>query len=89
MEISILSTFHRVRDVRAEDEIEVGRHRLYVIFGESRGLLLPQVPVNEGWGRAEFLEQVCDKAELPGDCWEWAAIYTFTAEVFGEFREPQ
>jgi AMMECR1 domain-containing protein len=51
--------------------------------------LLPQVPVNEGWGRAEFLEQVCDKAELPGDCWEWAAIYTFTAEVFGEFREPQ
>jgi AmmeMemoRadiSam system protein A len=87
IEISVLSPFKRVPDVHEEGEIEVGLHGLSVLSDGHRGLLLPQVPVTEGWGRAEFLEQVCSKAGLPGDCWEWAAMYTFTAEVFGEVRD--
>ena len=89
IEISVLSPFLRVRDVNAEDQIKVGRHGLFVLSRERQGLLLPQVPVNEGWDRGEFLERACEKAGLPADCWKWAALYTFTAEVFGEAREPQ
>jgi AmmeMemoRadiSam system protein A len=87
VEVSVLSPFKRVRDVHDESEIEVGRHGLYLLYGQQRGLLLPQVPVEEGWERAEFLEQICFKSGLPGDCWERATLYTFTAEVFSENLE--
>ena len=50
----------------------------------QRGVLLPQVPVQEGWDRSTYLEQICSKAGLPADCWEQATLYTFTAQVFSE-----
>jgi AmmeMemoRadiSam system protein B/AmmeMemoRadiSam system protein A len=84
IEISVLSPFKRVRDVHDESEIEVGRHGLYLLYGQQRGVLLPQVPVQQNWERAEFLEQICAKSGLPLDCWEQATLYTFTAQVFGE-----
>lgn len=84
IEVSVLSPFKRVRDVHDESEIEVGRHGLYLLYGQQRGVLLPQVPVDEGWERAEFLEQICAKAGLPTGCWEQATLYTFTAQVFAE-----
>ncbi len=84
IEVSVLSPLKRVRDVYDEAEIEVGRHGLYLLYGQQRGVLLPQVPVDQGWDRAEFLEQICAKSGLPGGCWERATLYTFTAQVFGE-----
>ena len=45
---------------------------------------IPQVPVEQGWDRAEFLRQVCRKAGLPDDAWQQAQLYSFTADVFGE-----
>jgi AmmeMemoRadiSam system protein B/AmmeMemoRadiSam system protein A len=84
IEVSLLSPFKRVRDVHDAAEIEVGRHGLYLLYGQQRGVLLPQVPVEQGWERAEFLQQICFKAGLPADCWERATLYTFTAKVFGE-----
>jgi hypothetical protein len=84
IEISVLAPFKRVRDVHDETEIQVGRHGLYLLYGQQRGVLLPQVAVEQCWDRAQFLEQICFKAELPGDCWERATLYTFTAQVFAE-----
>jgi len=84
IEISVLAPFKRVRDIHDETEVQVGRHGLYLLYGQQRGVLLPQVPVEQGWDRAQFLKQVCFKAELPGDCWERATLYTFTAQVFAE-----
>jgi len=53
--------------------------------GSRRGLLLPQVPVENGWDREMFLEQTCRKAGLPTDAWMTSAmIEAFTAEVFGD-----
>jgi AMMECR1 domain-containing protein len=50
-----------------------------------RGLLLPQVPVEHGWGRNTFLEQTCLKAGLPPNAWRTGAqVEAFTAEVFGD-----
>jgi AmmeMemoRadiSam system protein B/AmmeMemoRadiSam system protein A len=82
IEISVLSPLKRVTDI---EEIEVGRHGLIIVAEGTSGLLLPQVASEEGWDRQEFLEAVCRKAGLPEDAWQQgAALYTFTAIVFGE-----
>jgi hypothetical protein len=48
-------------------------------------VLLPQVPVEQGWDRDQYLENLCNKAGLVPRCWSQnAALYTFTAQVFGE-----
>jgi AmmeMemoRadiSam system protein A len=83
IEISVLSPMHLIKST---DEIEVGKHGLYIVRGFARGLLLPQVATEYKWDRLTFLEQTCNKAGLPPDAWKDPAtkIYTFTAEVFGE-----
>jgi uncharacterized protein (TIGR00296 family) len=66
------------------DEVDIGRHGLLISDGARRGLLLPQVPVENGWDREKFLEQTCRKAGLPPDAWQnGAKIEGFCAEVFG------
>jgi AmmeMemoRadiSam system protein A len=82
LEISVLSPFSPVEDKR---DIVVGEHGLYLRKGMSAGLLLPQVPVQEGWDRTTYLQQLSQKAGLPPDAWQdGASIMSFTAEVFGE-----
>ena len=79
--LSILSPTFAIR----ADEIEIGSHGLLISQGRSRGLLLPQVPIEQGWDRITFLEQTCRKARLPLEAWQHGAkIEAFTAEVFGE-----
>jgi len=64
----------------------VGRDGLVVRKGGYSGLLLPQVPVEWGWSREEFLSHTCRKAGLPMDCWKSADVElsAFQAIVFGE-----
>lgn len=81
IEISVLS---RLRKIKAIEEIEVARDGLYILKDGLSGILLPQVPVEWGWDRAEFLRQVCLKAGLPEDAWAEADLYRFSAEVFSE-----
>ena len=54
--------------------------------GYRRGVLLPQVAVERGWGARPFLEEACVKAGLEREAWKasGAVIETFTAETFGE-----
>jgi AmmeMemoRadiSam system protein B/AmmeMemoRadiSam system protein A len=82
-EISVLSPFRKILDI---NKIEVGVHGLLVKKGNRSGLLLPQVPVEQGWDRQTFIEQTCRKAGLPLDAWKDAEtdIFGFTAFVFGE-----
>ncbi len=81
--LSILSALQPIRP----EEIEIGKHGLVVKLGSRRGLLLPQVPVEQGWDPMTFLEQTCRKADLPGNVWQvGATIEAFTAEVFGGSR---
>ncbi len=69
--------------------IEVGKHGLILKRNGAGGLLLPQVPVEQGWNSEVFLNQVCVKAGLPHKTWKTKKvdIFTFTAEVFEE-TEP-
>lgn len=86
-EISVLSPLRRVLDI---SQIRVGRDGLVLRLGEREGLLLPQVPVDEGWDRPAFLEGLCQKAGLPQHAWKDgdADLFSFTALVFGD-HAPQ
>lgn len=83
IEISVLTPPEPVEDPSA---VEVGRDGLIVESGVSRGLLLPQVPVEQRWDRETFLDQTCRKAGLEPGCWRQpdTRILRFSAEVFGE-----
>lgn len=85
IEISVLTVPVPVGNV---SEIEVGRDGLIIEKGWSRGLLLPQVPVEYGWDRDTFLRQLCAKAGLPSDAWKSGAkIMKFEAQVFSEHEK--
>lgn len=78
VEVTILSPLELVKDTNA---IEVGRHGLYIKKDGRSGILLPQVPLEFGWDRETFLQQVSKKAGLPPDAWKDAELYWFTAEI--------
>ncbi len=84
-EISVLSPLRRVTDVR---RIKVGQDGLLMKNGDYEGLLLPQVPTEEGWDRQKFLEQTCAKAGMQTNCWkdDNTDIFAFTAVVFSEAK---
>jgi AmmeMemoRadiSam system protein A len=82
IEISVLSPLEAVKEI---DSIVIGVHGLLLNHLGRRGLLLPQVAVERGWDREQFLEQLCRKAHLPATAWkEGAKIERFSAFVFGE-----
>jgi AmmeMemoRadiSam system protein A len=70
----------------ASEAVVVGQHGLIVERGEQRGLLLPQVAVEQRWDRETFISSTCLKAGLSADAWRehGTAIFAFTAEVFSE-----
>ncbi len=81
-EISVLSPLFPI----CPEGVIVGVHGLVIAEGPKRGLLLPQVPIEQGWDRNTFLAQTCVKAGLPPNAWQkgGAQLQAFTAEVFGE-----
>jgi len=83
IEISVLTPLHRAHNV---EEIEVGKHGIYITRGPNRGLLLPQVATEYGWDREMFLRQTCRKAGLSEEAWKdpSAVISIFEAQVFSE-----
>jgi len=83
LEISVLSPLQKVEDI---EEIEVGKHGIYIEKSFYRGVLLPQVALEHNWDRLTFLQQTCLKAGLPTEAWKAddADIYVFSAQVFGE-----
>jgi AmmeMemoRadiSam system radical SAM enzyme/AmmeMemoRadiSam system protein B/AmmeMemoRadiSam system protein A len=64
-------------------EIEIGKHGLQIIRGNSRGLLLPGVATDNGWDSETFLNQVCVKASLPPTAWKEpdTILYRFEGNV--------
>jgi AmmeMemoRadiSam system protein A len=83
IEISVLSPLKKTKNIQ---EIEVGKHGIFIKKGFYQGLLLPQVASEYGWNRNQFLEQTCYKAGLPSGCYKQddCEIFIFSALVFGE-----
>jgi len=69
-------------------DIEIGKDGLIVEQGFYKGLLLPQVPVEQGWDKEEFLSHTCMKAGLPPDAWfdKDTKIFKFNGQIFTETK---
>jgi uncharacterized protein (TIGR00296 family) len=88
-EVSVLTPPEVVEATKPQEyvsKIKVGQDGLIIEKGFSKGLLLPQVPVEWGWCEEEFLCQCCVKAGLPPDSWltKGTKIYKFNALIFEE-----
>jgi AmmeMemoRadiSam system protein A len=82
IEISALDPPFRLAD---PSRLVLGTHGLMVTMGRRRGLLLPQVAVEQEWNVTTFLEETCRKAGLSPDAWTQGAIVeAFSAQVFSE-----
>lgn len=80
VEISVLTPLKKIHNLRL---IRVGKHGLVISKAEKKGLLLPQVAVENNWSRVTFLQRACLKAGLPRDAWKSGAdIYIFEAIIF-------
>jgi len=68
--------------------VEIGRDGLIVEQGFYKGLLLPQVPVEQGWDKEEFLSHTCMKAGLLPDAWfdKSTKISKFSGQIFTEIK---
>ncbi len=91
IEVTILSPPEDINVKKPEEylqEIEIGRDGLIVEQGFYKGLLLPQVPVEQGWDKKEFLNHTCMKAGLMPDAWfdKSTKILRFTGQVFTEVK---
>ncbi len=75
VEVSVLTPLKPIRP----DDIHVGLHGLVVRRGSRSGLLLPQVAVEWGWDRAEFLRRTYEKAGIPPDARD-VELFAFTVE---------
>ncbi|MCX6672001.1 MAG: TIGR00296 family protein [Euryarchaeota archaeon] len=70
------------------DQIAIGRDGLIVEQSFYKGLLLPQVPVEQGWDKEEFLSHTCMKAGLLPDAWfdKDIKISKFSGQIFTETK---
>jgi hypothetical protein len=81
-EISVLSTLRKIDDM---DEIEMGKHGIYIKKGMNSGTYLPQVAEQTKWTKEEFLGNCArNKARIGWDGWKDADIYVYEAFVFDE-----
>lgn len=84
IEISVMTS---KRKINHWQEVELGKHGVVIKKGFRSGTFLPQVAIETGWNREEFLGELCtQKAGLPADCYKdpETEIYVFEAEVFAE-----
>jgi AmmeMemoRadiSam system protein B/AmmeMemoRadiSam system protein A len=82
IEISVLTPLQKISSV---DEIELGKHGIYIKKGFYSGTFLPQVATETGWNKEEFLGHCArDKARIGWDGWKTAEIYVYQALVFEE-----
>jgi len=82
IEISVLTPMRKIRSI---DEIQLGKHGIYIRKGMRSGTFLPQVAKETGWTKEEFLGHCAeDKAGIGWEGWKDADLYVYEALVFSE-----
>ncbi len=68
------------------NEIKCGEDGLIVSRGPYKGLLLPQVPVDQGWDEESFISHTCRKAGLSMNEWKSGncKVEKFKGEIYAE-----
>lgn len=80
IEISILTP---LIPINSPDEIELGKHGIYIKQGFHSGTFLPQVAEKTGWTKEEFLGHCSrDKAHIGWDGWKRAELFIYEAIIF-------
>jgi uncharacterized protein (TIGR00296 family) len=91
IEVTILTKPELINVNKPQDyleEIKIGHDGLIVEQGFFKGLLLPQVPVEQDWDKEEFLSHTCMKAGLLPDAWfdKSTKISKFSGQIFTEVK---
>lgn len=82
IEISVLTP---LKKIKSADEFILGKQGIYIKKGNQSGTFLPQVAVQTGWSKDEFLGHCAqDKAGIGWSGWKSAELFTYEALVFGE-----
>ena len=82
IEISGLTPMKKIDNI---DQIELGRHGIFLRKGIFTGTFLPQVATETGWSKEEFLGYCAKhKACIGWEGWKNAEIYTYDAIIFSE-----
>jgi AmmeMemoRadiSam system protein A len=82
IEISILTPLKLINSI---DQVQLGKHGIYIKKGINSGTFLPQVALEANWTKEEFLGYCArDKARIGWEGWKTAALYTYEAIVFSE-----
>jgi uncharacterized protein len=89
VEVTVLSPLEQIIVKSPLDlplNIEVGRDGLLVDGVGTRGVILPQVAVDEGFDEEEFLNHCCLKAGLMPDAWVAGGLRVarFQGQIFSE-----
>lgn len=85
IEISVLTP---KKEIEKPENFLPGEEGIIIEKEGKRAVFLPQVALEQGWGREETLRHLCLKAGLPPDAWqEGTRFWVFRAEVFGEKGE--
>lgn len=69
------------------EKIKIGVDGLIIEKDGRRGLLLPQVPVEQHWDIDDYLEGICHKAYLGSNDWkniQKTKLYKFQGKIFEE-----
>jgi hypothetical protein len=68
------------------NEIQIGKDGLICNYLGYSGLLLPQVAIEHKMDKFQFLECLCNKANLPKDAWQKSgfSLQKFQAQIFDE-----
>lgn len=93
VEVSVLTKPEKIEYKDEKDlagKVEIGKDGLIAEQGLRKGILLPQVPTEQGWGAEQFLSHTCIKAGLPEDSWRGGDVtfYKFQAQIFTE-KKPK
>lgn len=91
VEITILTKPELIKVKQPQEypaQIHLGQDGLIVELSFYKGLLLPQVPIEQGWNEEEFLSHTCIKAGLPPDAWfeKTIKIFKFQGQIFTEIK---
>ena len=93
LDVSLLHNFQpvEVTGKQRADVIQIGRHGLVIRRGNSSGLLLPVVAIDQGLDAESFLRHVCLKAELPETTWleNDVSLQTFEVQYIESAWDPQ
>jgi hypothetical protein len=85
IEITVLGPMVKIDDI---NEIELGRHGIYIKKDYRSGTMLPQVATENGWSVEEFLGYTSrDKAGIGWTGWKNADIYIYEGIVLEETKK--